>query len=61
TIATFQVANTPELRGWILSFGADAKVFSPPELASQIQASAQRIANQYAATPKSEAKNAIKP
>ncbi|MGB7343711.1 MAG: WYL domain-containing protein [Pirellulaceae bacterium] len=61
TIATFQVANTPELRGWILSFGADAKVISPPGLASQIQASAQKIANQYAAAPKSEAKNATKP
>ena len=52
-IATYQVANTPELRGWLLSFGSDIKILSPTTVAQQIQAEATTIAKQY-----TEVKNA---
>ena len=52
-IATYQVANTPELRGWLLSFGSDIKILSPTTVAQQIQAEATAIAKQY-----TEVKNA---
>ena len=45
--ATYEVAINPELQGWILSFGPDAKVLRPKSLASKIQAQATSIAAQY--------------
>jgi predicted DNA-binding transcriptional regulator YafY len=37
------VADTPELVGWILSFGAGARVISPADLRARIRAEAKKI------------------
>lgn len=42
-----EVAITPELIGWILGFGPDAKVIQPPHLAEQVTQAAQKIVEQY--------------
>jgi predicted DNA-binding transcriptional regulator YafY len=39
-----QVAETPELVGWILSFGAGVRVLRPDSLRRQVQAIAAEIA-----------------
>ena len=41
-----QVAHTPELVGWVLSFGAGVRVVKPRELCEQVKSIAQRIAAQ---------------
>jgi predicted DNA-binding transcriptional regulator YafY len=41
-----QVADTPELLGWILSFGVGVRVVRPDTLRRQVLATAARIANQ---------------
>jgi predicted DNA-binding transcriptional regulator YafY len=43
---TLRVADTPELVGWILSFGAGASVVRPATLRDQVKATAAQIANQ---------------
>jgi predicted DNA-binding transcriptional regulator YafY len=40
---TLHVAATPELVGWILSFGGGVRVVGPPELRNAVQATAERI------------------
>ncbi len=40
---TLKVAATPELVGWILSFGDGVRVIAPPELRKAVQATAERI------------------
>ncbi|QDT13614.1 helix-turn-helix transcriptional regulator [Planctomycetes bacterium K23_9] len=47
--AMYRIAINPELHGWILSFGADAKVLSPPSLADEIRTQSLQIARQYQA------------
>lgn len=42
-----RVANTVELRQWILSFGADAEVLSPASLAATIAGTLRAAAAQY--------------
>jgi predicted DNA-binding transcriptional regulator YafY len=41
-----QVAETPELVGWILSFGPGVFVVRPDALRQQVKATAVQIANQ---------------
>ncbi|MBN1567733.1 MAG: WYL domain-containing protein [Acidobacteria bacterium] len=41
-----QVADTPELVGWILSFGAGVRVTKPVELTQRLKSTATQIANQ---------------
>lgn len=41
-----RVADTPELVGWVLSFGPGARVIRPEELRQRLKAAAERIANQ---------------
>jgi predicted DNA-binding transcriptional regulator YafY len=40
-----RVADTPELVGWILSFGPGARVAAPEELQRRLKAAASQIAN----------------
>ena len=40
-----QVAETPELVGWILSFGPGVRVLRPDSLRRKVQATAAEIAN----------------
>jgi predicted DNA-binding transcriptional regulator YafY len=42
---TLQVADTPELVGWILSFGAGAHVIKPESLRQQLKSAATKIAD----------------
>jgi proteasome accessory factor B len=48
--ATYTVAITPELIGWILSIGPEVRVLSPDHLADEIAEKATAIANQYTTT-----------
>lgn len=41
---TLQVADTPELVGWVLSFGSGVRVLGPPALRARVQEEARRIA-----------------
>ncbi len=41
-----RVGETPEVVGWILSFGGGVRVVSPPSLREAVQAEAQRILGQ---------------
>ena len=41
-----QVADTPELVGWVLSFGEGVRVVRPQELRDRVKATANKIANQ---------------
>ena len=41
-----QVADTPELVGWILSFGAGVRVIKPETLRQQLKSIANKIANE---------------
>jgi predicted DNA-binding transcriptional regulator YafY len=43
---TLKVAATPELVGWILSFGGEVTIVRPPELREAVQAAANRILRQ---------------
>ncbi|MBZ5499761.1 MAG: WYL domain-containing protein [Acidobacteriia bacterium] len=43
---TLQVAETPELIGWILSFGSGVRVMQPDSLRQEVVATAAKIANQ---------------
>ncbi len=40
---TLKVAETRELVGWVLSFGAGVQVISPPSLRETVHAEARRI------------------
>jgi predicted DNA-binding transcriptional regulator YafY len=40
---TLHVADTPELVGWILSFGAGVRVVNPPALRERVRAEAKKI------------------
>jgi predicted DNA-binding transcriptional regulator YafY len=40
---TLKVADTPELVGWILSFGSRVKVLSPESLKRRVQEEAGKI------------------
>lgn len=51
-----RVADTPELVGWILSFGPGVRVVRPESLAKQVPATASEIVRQY--TPKKASANA---
>jgi predicted DNA-binding transcriptional regulator YafY len=42
-VLTLRVADTIELRRWILSFGASAEVLDPPALRDEIRGEAQRM------------------
>lgn len=42
-----QVADTPELLGWILSFGSGVRVIKPELLCHQISAAAAKILSEY--------------
>jgi len=42
-------AVTPELRQWILGFGADAEVLEPEDLRTEIRGALERAAQRYAA------------
>jgi predicted DNA-binding transcriptional regulator YafY len=46
------VSNDWALRGWIMSFGALAKVIAPAELAAQIRSESERTAALYSNRPK---------
>ncbi len=46
-IASFEVALTPELVGWVLSIGRDAIVLEPDELIQRVQAEATAICDHY--------------
>ncbi|MDP3277772.1 MAG: WYL domain-containing protein [Deltaproteobacteria bacterium] len=48
--AELDVSLGPELWGWILRWGADAKVISPPALIETIRAEQLRAAEQYSVT-----------
>ncbi|HTY63834.1 MAG TPA: WYL domain-containing protein [Acidobacteriota bacterium] len=43
---TLQVAETPELVGWILSFGSGVQVIKPDSLRQQLKSTATKIADQ---------------
>jgi len=43
---TLSVADSPELVGWILSFGGQVQVLTPTALAERVRDEAQRILNQ---------------
>ncbi len=43
---TLQVADTPELIGWILSFGSGVRVIRPDSLRGEVASTAAKIANQ---------------
>jgi hypothetical protein len=45
---TLHVRVCPELEAWILGFGEDAEVISPPELRDRIAARARRLVQKYA-------------
>jgi predicted DNA-binding transcriptional regulator YafY len=51
-VLTLTVSNDWALRGWILGFGALAKVIAPAELAAQIRSESERTAAQYSNRPK---------
>jgi predicted DNA-binding transcriptional regulator YafY len=40
---TLRVADTPELVGWILSFGSGVQVVEPPELRQKVREAARKI------------------
>jgi len=48
-IVTLNVSNDFALRGWILSFGALAKVMAPASLAEDIAAETARMTERYRA------------
>ncbi|MEX1028040.1 MAG: WYL domain-containing protein [Candidatus Paceibacterota bacterium] len=47
TIATYEVAITPELIGWVLSIGRDATVIEPPELVERVQVELEATLDHY--------------
>ena len=42
---TLRVADTPELLGWILSFGVGIRVVKPPVLREKVREEAKKILN----------------
>lgn len=46
-MVTFRVSAPSEMRRWILQWGADVEVLSPPDLRAQIVAESARIGRQY--------------
>ena len=44
---TFQVSNTPELRGWLLSWGSKITIQHPPELKEEIKEELKHSLNNY--------------
>lgn len=47
TIVTFRVSAPREMRRWILQWGADVEVLSPPELRAEIAAECRRVGARY--------------
>jgi predicted DNA-binding transcriptional regulator YafY len=43
TLMTLRVAETPEVVGWVLSFGGGVKVLAPPSLRERVREEARRI------------------
>lgn len=59
-IASYEVALTPELVGWILSIGRDATVLEPPELIERIRDEIAAVGDRYAhKTGKSSGRRSI--
>jgi len=50
-IVDFQLADTQEIKRWIMSFGPSATVLEPPELVDEIQSDLMRMLEAYAPTP----------
>ena len=46
-VVTLNVSNDFALRSWILSFGALARVISPPALAQTIEEESERMVGRY--------------
>jgi len=44
---TMTTSSLFEIKRWVLSWGADAKVIGPPELATQVRDDAMKIVRQY--------------
>ena len=49
----FKLANTIELKRWVLSFGRRAQVLSPKTLVEELQSETKKMAQMYAPTGKS--------
>lgn len=58
---TLQVAVTPELRKWILGYGASARVLAPPRLIDDIADELRRAAVVYAQPPGRRPKSRVTP
>ena len=50
-IAEFQLADTQEIKRWIMSFGPSATVLDPPDLAEEIRSDLTRMLKAYADSP----------
>lgn len=50
-IAEFQLADTQEIKRWIMSFGSSATVLEPPELVQEIRDDLTRMLEAYAESP----------
>jgi len=44
----FELANTTELKRWVLSFGRRAQVLSPKTLVQEVQSEVKQMAQMYA-------------
>jgi len=49
-VITFQAGGLDEITSWVLSWGADAKVLSPPELIQSVRAHLIAARKQYSST-----------
>lgn len=50
-IATFQLADTQEIKRWIMTFGPSATVLEPQELAEEICNDLTRMLEMYSTLP----------
>lgn len=51
-ILCLRLSNTTEVKSWVLSFGAEAEVLSPPELRAEILAEVERLVAAYGRAPR---------
>jgi predicted DNA-binding transcriptional regulator YafY len=49
-VAEFQLSNTEEIKRWIMSFGPNALVLSPPSLREEIASDLETMSQAYAMT-----------